>query len=497
MAFDDEKNMGLADGVANDAKNIERTARQAIKAAQAVGKAAAGDYVGAAKDAVESGLIGKVVGIVVAILFALVLLTAHAVPYLVHEELSTAFKAPTTLWEAAGDLESVDADRATVFDQFFTFLKLSLTDIFGGKTTEETINDAWAKKLGIELIPEDADVNDSSFDAENFGDGNGYEVAQTQSSMETVLWRKIKACQTKVNARALQIETEIKARTNQLGGLAASAFAAAGHDQDKTITGYQYVVSVTERDTYVSDAYAVRLMALYSVQAGGHIDTIDVSEFMYWLGYKTKGAGKDVYEISDGRMTLSLDKWAGTCLPQYLMERCTRDEKDLLEVQKLLGGDRFVASTKYSDMTKEELKEVEAQLKKSIKSYSDYAVPVADLLFQVTVGEPFEEIYEDEEAMERERRLVEAIVRAKYPLLDSTDPEDRLILDDVRREFNAELSAELAKLKTLYRVRYTFPISIVTRSIDSLESVLGLWDGQMFTYSDTNEETTEAAEPAA
>ena len=65
-------------------------------------------------------------------------------------------------------------------------------------------------------------------------------------------------------------------------------------------------------------ADAVMLMSLYTVQTGGNVTDLSMSDYYFWLGQqRTLGERK---EIIDDNLVYMFNEWQGGVLPQYLME---------------------------------------------------------------------------------------------------------------------------------------------------------------------------------
>ena len=70
-------------------------------------------------------------------------------------------------------------------------------------------------------------------------------------------------------------------------------------------------------------ADAVMLMSLYTVQTGGNVTDLSMSDYYFWLGQqRTFTHRRDT--IEDG-LTFKYPEWQGGVLPQYLMEQVKRE----------------------------------------------------------------------------------------------------------------------------------------------------------------------------
>ena len=309
----------VADSTLQDAKQLKQGASNAISlgkkasearqkyeaakkatdaagtAAKAATKAASGNVAGAAVDVAKSdgGKVMLIVSLlpVLFVIFTMVLFL-YALPTMIFEGVQSYKEEVDDHWNEV--VASSSSESTGKFKAFF---------MTGGKLA----GDLFGKFA--EFINLDIDENDSFSETDSM-------VTYDEEAEKTTLKAKRSACTKKINQRIDIIASDVKSSVNDG---AINSYFRKRFDQEYG-GSYRYdSVEINVNTVYLTDPYASEILSFYTVQTGGNISDIKVSELLYWLGQKTTNE-QLIFKLGD-QVDVSITAWNGRFLPQYLMEQ--------------------------------------------------------------------------------------------------------------------------------------------------------------------------------
>ena len=333
----DEKDSfsSVPDDIAENSVKAAKETADAIRSAKKIAaKAAAGNYAGAAVEAVKNP---KVIAIILIIAMLVPLLTAiffYAAPIAIYETLNSVFKAVLAEWDniradfyssGGGLLDRIGTAAKGMLSRAWSGLSGSMSGIWNSLTAEQT-------------------SDSSGKDADTLSDSDTG-VLGSESETIRVFQRKVDAIKGKITSRCADIETRIQAscsapvnNTGTVNGWIynnlflprdsgtyttydASWWADAGNysagvemPDDVVEVVYGGVNCVTAKQA-VKTKTAVDILALYSAMHNTTAENVKVYELMKWMGYR--GSGTDTFVVGEA-VTIGIPSWTGTFMPMYL-----------------------------------------------------------------------------------------------------------------------------------------------------------------------------------
>ena len=206
-----------------------------------------------------------------------------------------------------------------------------------------------------------------------------------------------------------------------------------------------------------NNSYSLSLMSLLTVQQGGSLQSMKMADFMRYLGYyKNSDPKNTVLNVgyAANPFTTSVQSWRGTFKPQYLMEemKAYQSERNYLQMQVDMneGGDND-----------EKLARI-AELDTLISNYENSGMAVVDLLIVLDC------INLDNWGV----ASYSSNGNHSYRTYTASDGGSSTLVIDTWYTENALGEITWHKQPTL-------KIYIVPRDVDSLTSVIGLWNGSL------------------
>lgn len=321
------------DNMLNDtAETAQKTANAVKTVARTAAKAAAGNYVGAAKEILlnPKAIISV---IVIIVLFGMMLF--YAAPLAIFETINSAAEAIENSWD------EVKADFYSGGGGALNRTGLAIEGIFTRTLSNATnaLKNLWSN------ITNKQTENDSEKDRDSLTDADMKVIGDEDSAIE-VFQRKIDAVKDKLSARADNINQSIEAsctgdisNTGTINGWVYNNLFAARdaslyttYSQDWWLNDSNYSPGVELKDNVVEVVYggmapvisvpaiktrnAVDIIGLYSAMHNTSSDNIKVYELMKWMGYKS-GWDSDYFIVGDA-VSISVSTWKGTFMPMYL-----------------------------------------------------------------------------------------------------------------------------------------------------------------------------------
>ena len=218
----------------------------------------------------------------------------YALPSVIYEGVQSYASEVRAVWQETAAAGSSRA--AGELNAFFTT---------GGKL----VGDLFSAIAGA--VSDGKDENDSFTEYDAM-------VTWNEEAERNVLIEKRRACTNKVNQRIEVIADDLRN---------SGEIDAWFRDRFRREYGAGYVYDPAEvivRTVPLSEPYANEILAFYTVQTGGNVTGIDVSELLSWLGQKTDG--ETVPVRVGGRVDAEVTAWHGRFLPQYLLEQKRAEE---------------------------------------------------------------------------------------------------------------------------------------------------------------------------
>ena len=300
----------LAGGAKAGAKVAKQAADTVKHTAAAAGKAASGNFAGAAVELAKDKTWRTIaLFLAVAILFSL---------------FCAVFLFPVALYEAVAKLaEEWKVEYYSGTDgRFVSFLKATGTVI-------------WNAIKGHNSGDGDTDrATDSDL-----------AIVESEADLDSVYSRKIQAAKDKITARQKQVIDVINrdAYGGQISsimyGRYISAYTANGFEHDiQYVPGTNQIQSsvinvydgtqVVALNRTIKDIEALQLLCLHTAQKNGDLANIKLSGFMKWLGYNGADNRRICFPLGENEeIQYSMRSWTGGFLPQYLEDEAATQGK--------------------------------------------------------------------------------------------------------------------------------------------------------------------------
>ena len=310
---DEEFAQGIGNGI-----RAGKTARNAVIAA---GKAASGDFAGAAIDIFKDDNLRTLIAFLLAISFFILFCVIFVVPMSVYEGLQGYVDNLTEQWKV--DYYSGDSGR------FISFLKATAGLI------SNVAGDLWNRIKESGTGAEDTDrVEDADLN-----------VVSVKQDLLSVYSRKIQAGKDKITARQKTIIDSLTqdARRGQISSIMYGRFVSEykgnyyeydvhynttdGTIQSKKVNVYDGCEVVAINRT-ITDTDSLKLLCLYTAQEGNSIESIRLSGFMKWLGYNGSNNRRLEYNLGENEnISYSIPSWTGGFMPQYLEDEAAKTKQ--------------------------------------------------------------------------------------------------------------------------------------------------------------------------
>ena len=283
------------------------------------------------------------------------------------------FALPVMMYEM---LQSFFDDVKEIMEQYHLELQ-SGVDVFSAVknlflgVTEALFKNVWgAIKSFFPSTKETSDVDSdrtiSEIDKESFSeDGEEMLIAQQEDAQMNTLKKCIEETQKAVESRTDDIEEAImndssnspkniiagifKDRFNSsYGGSVWNEAVASSSLEAAAKTYYIYCPpSISVSALRLSQMDAARLMAIYTVVRGANIRDMRLSDYQKWLGYRPDyflpffrnfSRNQVKLDIGLGANNPHIDKWIGTCMPQYLFDQVKFEKNNFgKEISSITG----------------------------------------------------------------------------------------------------------------------------------------------------------------
>lgn len=305
MAADRNQHNSTSDDLSQGIKTGAKAAKSARNMAKAAGKAATGNYVGAAKDVLTDEGFRRFLVALLIFQFFLMFCCLYLAPMALYETLSGYLKALKEDW--AIQYYSGNSGR------FVSFLKATAGVI------SDRFSAAWDKIRGTRVDEDDHDIPQDS----DLG------VLGSKSDLTETYTRKIQACVDKVLARQdslYQLITtgQVMSGSSKVSDIMYSKYLSEfSHKYD----GIEYWETVydgfswAKMSSSVSSRDALMLLCLHTVQKDISLKDVELSGFIKWLGYNGGGGRRIEFQLGDNeQIWYQVPAWKGGFKPQYLMD---------------------------------------------------------------------------------------------------------------------------------------------------------------------------------
>ena len=313
MAYNNEQG-SVSQDLKEGAKSAANAAREAKQIAEAAKRAASGDLVGAAAEAVKSKTVRRLVAFSLAFLAFIIFCVGYLIPMTIYEGVTSYAQGVAEEWLAlfydesgakpdagsfmralsatGGTLKKVGLDIADVFKSLWNAIK-------GTKADDTDTDGAADADLGIMVDTDD---------------------------LTSVFERKFNATKDKFAGRAKQIAKVIEQNSGNDSVLERAVLSRYNAVANSYIKDSSYDVqyggfSLSVTPGKLSNKAAVTLMSLESIQHSMNMSKEPLSAYIKWLGYN--GNSKKTIEFplgSNSGITYKIPAWTGGFLPQYLAD---------------------------------------------------------------------------------------------------------------------------------------------------------------------------------
>lgn len=433
-----------AEDLASGVKTGINAAKEIKQIASAAGKAAAGNFAGAAVDAARSDFV-RTTALFLLICMGFVMFCA-------------VFLFPMALFEAIAELiEQWKVDFYSGSDgRFVSFFKAT------GNLIMNVIN---------RIISEDDDDNTDTASEADVG------ITSNQGDLDIVYARKIKAAKDKVTARQKTVIDRIKSEA-QYGQIASimygrflDQFGGSGFEYDVQYIPETDQIASAKVNIYdgtqimatnrsITDMQALELLCLHTAQKNGDLANIKLSAFMKWLGYNGMNSRRITFPLGDNEdIRFSIRSWTGGFIPQYLEDEAA--ERGRAEAVESRRSTSSAAGKAIETMTE--------------KYEKMYGASVADMLIQVNCPNLYSIKASVSEELKTDAgygtRWIQDYSRPIYG-----EPSE----DNIRPIIGYEMKEiEYTYDITYIHVKYTIPITVRCRDLDGLLKMAGLWKGAL------------------
>ena len=297
----------MSENTSQDIQNTARTAANTAKAvkttAKAAGKAASGNYIGAAKDLLSDEHTRKV--IIIAIL-----VPAMFLGYILFAAL---YVFPMAMYEALQELFA--NAKAEFWREFYSAEHSGVVAIAKGigAFAQSLWNGLWDK------------ITNRS-DSEHANTQSEFGVATEQEDLTATLQSKIELTKEKYSTRIETIKEEIESQAaNQLDRLSREAFERDYNSRRPD--GYDKYDGASWNEsgitTDLSDLQSIYYVALYSLLMDNDFAETRTVDYLKWLGwgkYHLFGWNEDKMVFNALGTEVSVPGWTGTYMLQYLTD---------------------------------------------------------------------------------------------------------------------------------------------------------------------------------
>lgn len=286
-----------SNNIGSAAQASANAAGAALSAGKALGKAAAGNYLGAAAEVVKNGQLLQIVCATVIVLILLVVSVLSAIPSVIFGPSQKWVEDTSAYYDASVHGSYADAvNNIPEFSRKYegNFLASMLSGIKG----------TFRSIFGGE--------NDQQFSYSE----DAYSVATQESAAKKTL-----------NEQLDKITELYQDRNDQYRALHASILSYFRENMPEDAPACDvFEVTGSFISPQFTKAHAVMIESAYSVQIGNSTDEIDESSLFSWVGYYKKNNYTDTYSVKG--VPFSTIEWQGDYLPQYLYEQ-RKQEKAL------------------------------------------------------------------------------------------------------------------------------------------------------------------------
>ncbi len=307
-------------GYSEDTRQIIGKGREVYKdgksLAKATAKAASGNVVGAVAEVVKNPHLARNIFIVA---FCVIFLCAYMLMAL-----------PLSVFESVGDYvaETIDEWETGVYSSTDDFLLAALTQTV--KTTVSVVGDI----VGLVMHPLDTigkikdrmkgvvSSNTELSDADKAVSDSSYFVMGYKEALADELNTKVLAVESKLNTRREEIRGAIQGNIKPLHDQ-LRAYASAHYKGFNEIKTHVYIGT----NTQITTEEALRILSLHTVQFDSNPDEARIGNFNKYLGYNKEGMSKEHFKVSNFDADFSVPKWAGSFMPQYLIEQRQKEKE--------------------------------------------------------------------------------------------------------------------------------------------------------------------------
>ena len=488
-----------SDDIKDGTKTGIKAAKEIKNVASAVGKAAAGNYLGAAKDALKSeGFRAVAIFLVVCLSFSVFCATI-LFPMALYEGIKEALEQ----WLV--DYYSGEGDRVQNF-----FL-----------ATGNMIAD-FVKRIV-------SNVDGAEFDQTVEADAH---LTSNQEDLNAVYSRKIQAVKEKVTLRqdavlkAIASDSVSSQIDRVMTDRFANEFGAAGVEFDiqyepgttDIASAKMYIFQPTEIipiKRSIKDIEALQLLCLHTTKKNGDLSNVKLSAFLKWLGYNGVDNRQITFPLGDNdNILIKMRSWTGGFMPQYLEEEAAArgrqqahdaglsEEETEAAVETMTEKYEQKYGASIVDMLiqvdcpdlysvpaslTEELKEDAGTATKWVTVYDQpgpdlypayYRTSIPDNFYEewylngygFTVGAYCEGVYGN---YLYHRMGWERVEEGGSTYLQRTaiNPKPEPQMRQVAVEYNYDI--------TFIYVQYTIPITVHCRDVDDLLDMVGFWEGPL------------------
>lgn len=316
--MDENGNGHVGDDIEKGARAAQQVAKSAATAGKAIGKAAAGDVVGAATDVLKDEGFRRIIAVILISSFLLTFMIFFAAPMALYEGVKGYFDTIRERW--LEDYYTSNGSRG------IAALKATLSGAW------DIIRDGW------DAIVSGPPHNDSGRQDTDEMSPADIQVMGPRDALESVYEKKIDACVEKLDARADMILSAIRASVNAPatnpgtvnGWVYSNLFLARDYPSYAALPDTRNVtyrgVTLSEMAQPMSRRAAVRCIAIYSAMYNSTPEMIKPYALMKWLGYYN-GSAPDVSFVVGDAVYCSVKGWSGDFLPMYLLEEMQMNKK--------------------------------------------------------------------------------------------------------------------------------------------------------------------------
>lgn len=424
----------------------------AKNAASAVGKAAAGNYIGAAKDVLKDGRLRSLAVFLAALTVLILFCVIFVVPMSIYEGVQAYVDSLTEQWKV--DYYSGGEGR------FLSFLKAT------AGLLSNLAQDVWNIIKNLTTGPEDIDKAEDA----------DLQVVARKDDLTTVYRRKIQAGKEKFTARQNTV-AEIIERDAYDGQISSimysrylSQFHPSGMEYGIVYSGYDDagvpVIASAQVDIYdgvevnvarrrIQDMDVLKLLCLYTAQEGSSVENIQLSGFMKWLGYNG-GNNRDLeFPLGDNEnVRYRMKSWTGGFMPQYLEDEAAAVKETYREHGAALTDFLIqVDCPNLYSIRPQVYEELRAGAGTATKTITDYSNPIYS--YDAEPGSDSYQYYDEDKGW--------VTVVTGGPSYSGVSYNTKQI------EYSYDI--------TYHHVKYIIPVTVSCRNVSQAIDLTGLWKG--------------------